>query len=105
MTATAVIASIWMIVATGAVAAGGQDTPVAARPVFEVASVKPNPADHARGSMGVRPGGRFEAVNATPFLLVTFAYDVGADFIEGAPDQPSPDGAFAVGRPVRPDGP
>jgi len=86
MRAKVVIAGLWMAAAAAAVAAGGQAPPVAARPVFEVASVKPNPADHARGSMGVRPGGRFEAVNATPFLLITFAYDLGADFVDGAPD-------------------
>lgn len=85
MKATAVAVGVWAVIAGGALApsAAGQ---APARPVFEVASVKRNPADHARGSMGVRPGGRFEAVNATPFLLITFAYDLGPDFVEGAPD-------------------
>lgn len=46
---------------------------------FEVASVKPNSAADARGSMGPRPGGRFEAINATPMILVSFAYNVGPD--------------------------
>lgn len=53
---------------------------------FEVASVKPNPAPHARGSMGPKPGGRFEASNATPLILITFAYGIGPEFVEGAPD-------------------
>lgn len=65
---------------TAAQSAGG-------RPTFEVASIKPNPADHARGRMGVMPGGRFEAVNATTMLLITYAYDLPADtFVDGAPD-------------------
>ena len=53
---------------------------------FEVASIKPNPAADARGSMGPKPGGRFEAINATPMILISFAYGVGPDFVEGAPD-------------------
>ena len=89
----AVAGALSTVVAAVAVVAGGspvsspsQDAQVPGRPVFEVVSVKPNPAAHAQGGMGVLPGGRFEAVNATPFLLITFAYDLGPDFVDGAPD-------------------
>ena len=36
--------------------------------------------------MGILPGGRFEAVNATALLLITYAYDLGPDFVDGAPE-------------------
>jgi uncharacterized protein (TIGR03435 family) len=53
---------------------------------FEVASVKPNPAKDARGGMGPQPGGRFEALNATPLILITYAYGVRPEHVDGAPD-------------------
>jgi uncharacterized protein (TIGR03435 family) len=67
------------------IAAGAASQRVPESPAFEVASVKPNAAADARGSMGPKPGGRFEAVNATPMILISFAYNMGPDFVDGAP--------------------
>src|SRR5688572_25974098 len=82
---SAVVAAAIFTSGSLAASASAQQSFDAPRRFFEVASVKPNPADHARGRMGILPGGRFEAVNATALLLITFAYDLRPDFVEGAP--------------------
>jgi len=87
MTLSVRVGALVMLVAGGLVGATPTTAQSTGRPTFEVASVKPNTADHARGRMGVMPGGRFEAVNATAMLLITFAYELPADtFVDGAPD-------------------
>jgi uncharacterized protein (TIGR03435 family) len=57
----------------------------AARPSFEVASVKPSAPDDER-FYGPRPGGRFVAKKATLKTLVALAYNVREDRILGGPD-------------------
>src|SRR5512144_2779244 len=43
-------------------------------PVFEVASVKPNKSGDNRISIGMQPGGRFNATGVTLRMLVGIAY-------------------------------
>jgi uncharacterized protein (TIGR03435 family) len=53
-------------------------------PSFEVASVKPSPAD-ARFDMRPEPGGRFTARSITIKLLITVAYDAQDYQLSGGP--------------------
>lgn len=60
--------------------------PAAQQPEFEVASVKPHPADgDRRVSMLAQPGGRFVAVNIPLRLLIRTAYQLQNDQIVGGP--------------------
>ena len=65
----------------------------AARPEFQVASIKPNTAVGARG-MGVRalPGGRLTAMNAPLMMLIQNAYTVQASQVVGGPAWINSDG-------------
>jgi len=65
-----IVFALGFAVSSGAALGHAQAQPAWA---FEVASIKPNQATDARGYMRVMPGGRFEAVNATAMLLLTFA--------------------------------
>ncbi len=68
------------------VAALGMFGQQAARPEFQVASIKPNTAVGARG-MGVRalPGGRLTTLNAPLMMLIQNAYTVQASQVVGGP--------------------
>src|SRR5262245_57918586 len=55
------------------------------KPVFEVASVKPNDSGEMRSNVGIRPGGRLIATNATLKTLITVAYQVKDFQISGGP--------------------
>jgi uncharacterized protein (TIGR03435 family) len=57
----------------------------AAKPSFEVASVKPSTDADVR-TFGPRPGGRFIAKHLTLRTLISRAYGVHEDRISGAPD-------------------
>jgi uncharacterized protein (TIGR03435 family) len=55
------------------------------KPVFEVASVKPNNTGEMRSNIGIRVGGRLIATNATLKNLITTAYQVKDFQISGGP--------------------
>jgi uncharacterized protein (TIGR03435 family) len=75
------------------VAAFGVFGQQAARPEFQVASIKPNTAVGARG-MGVRalPGGRLSALNAPVMMLIQNAYAIQASQVVGGPPWINSDG-------------
>jgi uncharacterized protein (TIGR03435 family) len=54
------------------VAVSAQDGP--ARLTFEVATIKRNVSLERSGTMGLEPGGRFRAINAPVFWLISSAY-------------------------------
>lgn len=54
-------------------------------PAFEVASIKPNKSNDGRIMLGMQPGGRFTATNATLRLLVRQAYGLQDFQIVGGP--------------------
>jgi uncharacterized protein (TIGR03435 family) len=55
-------------------------------PKFDIASIKPNKSDDARGSIGAQPGGRFLAINMPVRDLVSFAYQVQTHGVVGGPE-------------------
>jgi len=59
--------------------------PAQAETTFEVASVKPNAGGGGRGSLGARPGGRFQAENQTVRSLIQMAYNLQDFQISGGP--------------------
>jgi uncharacterized protein (TIGR03435 family) len=61
-------------------------TPGAAAPKFEVASVKPNRTGEAGMRIGMQPGGRFTATNVPLRQLILFAYQLQGFQIVGGPD-------------------
>jgi len=65
-------AAITALLLAGAMAAWAQVQPP--RLAFEVATIKRNVSLERQGSMGLDPGGRFHAVNAPPFWLISSAY-------------------------------
>jgi uncharacterized protein (TIGR03435 family) len=68
------------------VAATAVAQPAEVSPSFEVASVRRTELLDG-GRFGAWPGGRFQMVNGTVELLITWAYDVRlADLVIGAPD-------------------
>jgi uncharacterized protein (TIGR03435 family) len=78
------VLALAMLLVVAAIAVFGQP---AARPEFQVASIKPNTAVGARG-MGVRalPGGRLTAMNAPLMMLIQNAYTVQASQVVGGPN-------------------
>jgi len=58
---------------------------VGGEPTFEVASVKPNTSGDLRASMGVQPGGRFNATNVAARTLVSYAYQLQEYQVLGGP--------------------
>jgi uncharacterized protein (TIGR03435 family) len=77
------VLAVAMLLVVAAIGVFGQQ---AARPEFQVASIKPNTAVGARG-MGVRalPGGRLTALNAPLMMLIQNAYAVQASQVVGGP--------------------
>jgi uncharacterized protein (TIGR03435 family) len=59
--------------------------PAQAETTFDVASVKPNAGGGGRGSLGARPGGRFQAENQTVRSLIQMAYNLQDFQISGGP--------------------
>jgi len=59
--------------------------PADAKPVFEVATIKPSAPDERRFGINVRPGGMFATVGTTLRDLITFAYGVHAQQLLGLP--------------------
>jgi uncharacterized protein (TIGR03435 family) len=57
-----------------------------ANPTFEVASVRPNTSGDNRMSSKTLPGGRFEAINIPPRLLIINSYTLQPQQLVGAPD-------------------
>lgn len=57
----------------------------AARPEFEVASIKPNKSGSRNASMMAMPGGRLRADNMPTRALIAMAYDVRDSQISGGP--------------------
>jgi uncharacterized protein (TIGR03435 family) len=57
-----------------------------ANPTFEVASVRPNTSGDSRMSSKTLPGGRFEAINIPPRLLLMNSYLLQPQQLIGAPD-------------------
>jgi uncharacterized protein (TIGR03435 family) len=55
-------------------------------PAFEVASVRRNMSGDARTTLAPQPGGRLTAINATPGMLIRFAYDLPPFQVSGGPD-------------------
>jgi uncharacterized protein (TIGR03435 family) len=74
----------------------------AARPEFQVASIKPNTGVGARG-MGVRaqPGGRLTTLNAPLMMLIQNAYAVQASQVVGGPSWINSDGYDIEAKPER----
>jgi uncharacterized protein (TIGR03435 family) len=58
---------------------------------FELASVKPNKSGDRSSAIGTKPGGRFEAVNASLRSLVLSAYHLQGVQLVNAPDWIAPD--------------
>ena len=58
----------------------------AARPAFDVASIKPGDPNERRVAFVMQPGGRVVATNVTLKLLMGFAYDVRDHQITGGPN-------------------
>jgi uncharacterized protein (TIGR03435 family) len=56
-----------------------------ARPSFDVASVKPGDPNTRQFGIGMQPGGKFTAANASLQRLIGFAYDVRNHQISGGP--------------------
>lgn len=56
------------------------------RPKFEVASVRPNTSGSNQVTMGMQPGGRFNAINMPLALLIRSAYRLQESQLIGAPD-------------------
>ena len=59
--------------------------PAATPPAFEVADVHVTPAGGPSRGSGFLPGGRFEARGATMLHLISVAYDVADDKVQGGP--------------------
>lgn len=59
--------------------------PAQAETTFDVASVKPSAGGGGRGSLGARPGGRFQAENQTVQSLIRMAYNLQDFQISGGP--------------------
>lgn len=57
-----------------------------ANPTFEVASVRPNTSGDNKMSSKTLPGGRFEAINIPPRLLIMNSYGLQPQQLVGAPD-------------------
>jgi uncharacterized protein (TIGR03435 family) len=77
-----------VVVLAAGLAAGvvdAQAPPPAARPAFEVASVRPNTSGSASMNVGTQPGGRFNAVNIPLTQLIQNAYRVHDFQIIGGP--------------------
>jgi bla regulator protein blaR1 len=80
----AVCAVAAAILAAGTLVRGQpQSTP---RPAFEVASIKPGDPNSQMFRVGIMPGGRFAANNASLKLLIQTAYDVRSHQISGGPN-------------------
>jgi len=63
-----------------------QSQPIAAGPIFEVASIKPNPTGRVGPTQSrIQPGGRFVAENVPIVLLIGQAYPVQAYQLIGGP--------------------
>ena len=60
--------------------------PVAARPAFEVASIKPNKTGSGPVRIGIQPGGRFTATNVALRDLIRTSYQLQNFQIAGGPD-------------------
>jgi uncharacterized protein (TIGR03435 family) len=59
--------------------------PAQTESAFDVASIKPNAGGGGRGSLGARPGGRFQAENQTVRSLIQMAYNLQDFQISGGP--------------------
>lgn len=57
----------------------------AAKPAFEVASIKPNTSADHRVMFQITPGGRLACTNATAKILITMAYNLKPHQLEGGP--------------------
>jgi uncharacterized protein (TIGR03435 family) len=73
------------LVAPLAPLAGARQTPAAAQPQFEVASIKQNKSGDGRVMLGFQPGGRFNATNVTLRLLIRNAYQLQDFQLVGGP--------------------
>jgi uncharacterized protein (TIGR03435 family) len=73
---------------TGALAvnAMAQASAPAEAPTFEVASVRPNTSGDNREWSRILPGGRYEAINIPPRLLIMNSYGLQPQQLVGAPD-------------------
>jgi uncharacterized protein (TIGR03435 family) len=60
--------------------------PVEPSPKFEVASVRPNTSGDDGMSSKILPGGRYEAINRPPRLLIMHSYGLQPQQLVGAPD-------------------
>lgn len=74
--------ALLIVLVAGAVGAAQAPEPA---PVFEVASVKPNKSGTNFVNIGNLPGGRFNATNVTPYMLLRQAYNLQPSQIIGAP--------------------
>lgn len=81
----AVLLSALAVVASAQVPESSSAEPVG-KPSFEVASVRPNVSAPNSMSFGGGAPGRFEARNVTLELLITQAYGIRRDQLDGAPD-------------------
>jgi uncharacterized protein (TIGR03435 family) len=63
-----------------------QQTPTGPSPKFEVASVRPNTSGDNKQSVRTYPGGRYEAINIPPRLLIINSYGLQEQQMVGAPD-------------------
>jgi len=58
----------------------------AARPSFEVASIKPDNSGDRRVRFQLTPGGRMVMTNASPKMLIMMAYNLKPDELKGGPN-------------------
>ena len=58
----------------------------AAKPEFDVASIKPNTSGDRRVSFQITPGGRLACTNATAKTLIMMAYDLKPHQLDGGPN-------------------
>jgi uncharacterized protein (TIGR03435 family) len=66
-------------------AALAQSQPPAARPSFEVASIKPNNSSDHRAMFRMLPGGKMSVANISAQMLITMAFDLKPNQLSGAP--------------------
>jgi uncharacterized protein (TIGR03435 family) len=74
------------IVSLCASAIAQSPTPGAAKPAFEVASVKPNNTAARGSSWSTQPGGRFTATNLTLAMIIRNAFELQESQLVGVPD-------------------
>jgi uncharacterized protein (TIGR03435 family) len=77
---------VMVLAAVNAPASAQSPAPVAPKPSFEVASVKPNNGDARGSSWAMQPGGRFTAINLPLTQIIRNAFALQPSQVVGLPD-------------------